>query len=155
MADRVIYTDPDDVDLAWVSVNVRKEDEDEVIALGFGSVFEGLVASRDRSHFCKMATSQDGLVLGVGGLMVFQNAPGYAMPWAIVTIDGLSRKRWLVRECRQWLDEWSKVWTLTNSVHDANTTAIDFIAMLGFDFIPHEVPADHPFRLFVMPRQEA
>ena len=157
MADRCIYINPSDGVLRAIAARMRAEDVIESEATGYSEPFAALVSSRDASSFCMAAASADdaGEILGVGGLVTREDFNGMAIPWAILTDAGSRRKRWVVRESRRWIGQWSQSYELRNGVHAANQHGIDFVRMLGFavaDVPYHHQKTGADFLLFAMPK---
>lgn len=140
---RCVYIEPSDEVLRVVAARMRAADQIEAVALGHVDPLAALVASRDASSICHAVASMDdeAAVLGVGGLVTHEDFHGVAVPWAILTDAGARRKRWIVREARRWIAEWSERYTLRNGVHASNRKGIDFVEVLGFEV------AEEPFRI--------
>ena len=128
-----VYIEPSHDVLLALAARMREADIAEAKATGYSSGYEALVGCVSQSMKCLAAAACDtGDLLGIGGLMVTNVPKGYGVPWGTLTEEGALRKRWIVRESRRWVREWSMDYELVNAVHAKNELAIDFIEMLGF-----------------------
>lgn len=152
-----VYVEPTDEVLRLVAGRMSEADVLEARAIGFEEPFHALRFSRDSSLFCMAAASQDeeAAVLGVGGLVTREDFGSVAIPWAILTHDGARRKRWVLREARRWIADWSQKYELRNGLHAQNERARALVEVLGFELAAepyrHELTGEE-FFLFAMPR---
>lgn len=148
-----VYIEPTDDVLRLVAGRMNEADVRESQAIGFEEPLHALRFSRDSSVFCMAAAAQDGEVLGVGGLVTRDDL---GIPWAILTQAGARRKRWVLREARRWIADWSQRYELRNGLHAQNAKARALVEVLGFELAAepyrHELTGEE-FFLFAMPKK--
>ncbi|WP_259556270.1 hypothetical protein [Vibrio harveyi] len=114
--------------------NARQADIDEVNALTSLPFREAIVESVKNSNWVLGAYSGDEL-LCIFGLSMKSMLSGYGSPWMIGTknIENHKKDFWKGSvEALNWMKEYSG--QLENIVHIENTTSIEWLSRLGFEF---------------------
>lgn len=129
-----------------LAATMRVEDQDEVLAFGFLSPLDSVLASLERSNEA-WALLFDGKVAALFGLSCCNPLTGFASPWLLSSTLVEKHRFAFLRACRPTVKHWLKTWpTLANCIDGQYEKAVRWVEWLGFTV----EKSDSRLRLFRM-----
>lgn len=135
--------------LAYLSMNLRPADEDEIWAQLGMDPYEAMKASLLASSDASLVTDNEGLPIALYGVAP-SPAPSVGTPWLVgtpgVEENGLS----FAKQTRRYVEEMHRDYpVLTNFVDARNTAAIDWLLFAGFNLFDADLHHGPERRLFL------
>jgi len=125
-------------DARLIASDIRDEDRDEILRLGYGSVPDMLALSIDRSAMCGTWFHQD-RPIALFGIVPISVATDTASPWLIGTNELSRCKASFLRETQRWIAEWRRQYSvLSNHVDAEYAQSIRWLKRSGFTVYPPE-----------------